>query len=60
MTKKVLGWRSLLNWRRVAVAAGTAGLIVADPHAMPYFRSHSRNLDDVNDTFDAPITARRL
>jgi membrane-associated phospholipid phosphatase len=41
----------------LAVAAGTAGLIVADPHVMPYFRSHSRNLDDVNDTFDAPITS---
>jgi membrane-associated PAP2 superfamily phosphatase len=34
----------------------TAGLIVADPHAMPYFRSHARNLDDVNDVFDAYIT----
>jgi hypothetical protein len=34
----------------------TAGLIVADPHAMPYFRSHSRNLDDINDVFDAYIT----
>ncbi|MGH9501357.1 MAG: phosphatase PAP2 family protein [Terriglobales bacterium] len=40
----------------LAIAGGTAGLIVADPHAMPYFRSHARNLDDVNDTFDAPIT----
>ncbi len=40
----------------LAIAWGTAGLIVADPHAMPYFRSHARNLDDVNDTFDAPIT----
>lgn len=40
----------------LAIVAGTAGLIYADPHAMPYFRSHSRNLDDVNDTFDAPIT----
>ena len=41
----------------LAIAGGTAGLIVADPHAMPYFRSHARNLDDVNDTFDAPITS---
>ena len=44
----------------LAIAGGTAGLIVADPHAMPYFRSHSRNLDDVNDTFDAPITSAEV
>jgi membrane-associated phospholipid phosphatase len=44
----------------LAVAGGTAGLIVADPHVMPYFRSHSRNLDDVNDTFDAPITSAEV
>lgn len=40
----------------LAIAAGTAGLLVADSHVMPYFRSHERNLDDVNDAFDAPIT----
>jgi hypothetical protein len=40
----------------LAIVGGTAGLIVADPHAMPYFRTHARSLDDVNDTFDAPIT----
>jgi membrane-associated phospholipid phosphatase len=40
-----------------AVASGTTGLIFADPHVMPYFRSHVRNLDDINDTFDTPITA---
>jgi membrane-associated phospholipid phosphatase len=44
----------------LAVAGGTAGLIVADPHVMPYFRSHSGNLDDVNDTFDAPITSAEV
>ena len=44
----------------LAVAGGTAGLIVADPHAMPYFRSHSQNLDDVNDVFDAPITSAEV
>ena len=44
----------------LAIAGGTAGLIVADPHAMPYFRSHARNLDDVNDTFDAPITTAEV
>lgn len=40
----------------LAIVGGTAGLIVADPHVMPYFRDHARNLDDLNDTFDAPIT----
>jgi membrane-associated phospholipid phosphatase len=44
----------------LAVVGGTAGLIIADPHAMPYFRSHARNLDDVNDTFDAPITSAEV
>jgi membrane-associated phospholipid phosphatase len=44
----------------LAVVGGTAGLIVADPHAMPYFRSHSRNLNDVNDIFDAPITSAEV
>ena len=44
----------------LAIAGGTAGLIIADPHAMPYFRSHARNLDDVNDTFDAPITSAEV
>jgi len=41
----------------LAIVGGTAGLIVADPHAMPYFRDHARNLDDINDVFDSPITA---
>jgi hypothetical protein len=44
----------------LAIIGGTAGLIVADPHAMPYFRSHERNLDDVNDVFDAPITSAEV
>jgi membrane-associated phospholipid phosphatase len=39
----------------LAVVGGTAGLIVADPHIMPYFRTHAGNLDDLNDTFDAYI-----
>jgi len=39
----------------LAVVGGTAGLIVADPHIMPYFREHGDNLDDLNDTFDAYI-----
>jgi hypothetical protein len=44
----------------LAIIGGTAGLIVADSHAMPYFRSHERNLDDVNDVFDAPITSAEV
>lgn len=44
----------------LAVAGGTAGLIVADPHVMPYFRSHSQRLDDLNDTFDASITTAEV
>jgi membrane-associated phospholipid phosphatase len=44
----------------LAITGITAGLIVADPHAMPYFRSHARNLDDFNDVFDAPITAAEV
>jgi membrane-associated PAP2 superfamily phosphatase len=40
----------------LAVTGITAGLIFADPHAMPYFRAHQRNLDDLNDVFDSYIT----
>jgi membrane-associated phospholipid phosphatase len=40
----------------LAIVGGTAGFIVADKHAMPYFRTHATNWDDFNDTFDAPIT----
>jgi len=41
----------------LAVVGGTAGLIAADPHAMPYFRTHAGNWDDFNDAFDGPITS---
>jgi len=34
----------------LAISGGTAGLIVADPHVMPYFQSHAQGLDDLNDT----------
>jgi len=44
----------------LAVTAGTAGLIAADPHAMPYFRNHAGNLDDVNDVFDGTITSAEI
>jgi membrane-associated PAP2 superfamily phosphatase len=44
----------------LAIAGTTGGLIVADPHAMPYFRSHARNLDDLNDTFATPITTAEI
>jgi membrane-associated phospholipid phosphatase len=42
------------------IAVGTAGFIVMDPHVMPYFRDHQRNLDDVNDVFDAGITSGEI
>ena len=45
------GWIPVL-----VVAGGTAGLIASDPHTMPYFRDHAKNLDDVNDVFDESIT----
>ena len=44
----------------LTIVGGTAAIIYADPHAMPYFRSHARNLDDINDTFDTPITSAEV
>jgi membrane-associated PAP2 superfamily phosphatase len=44
----------------LAVSGLTAGLIVADPHAMPYFRTHAGNLDDINDVFDPLITSAEV
>jgi len=35
-------------------------LIVADPHVMPYFQDHARNLDHLNDTFDSTITTAEV
>lgn len=40
----------------LAIAGGTTGLLYADPHVMPYFRSHASNLDDINDVFNSYIT----
>ena len=40
----------------LAIAAGTTGLILADKHDMPYFRSHQGQWDDTNDVFDSYIT----
>ena len=44
----------------LAVVGGTAGLIVADKHVMPYFREHAQSWDGFNDTFDAPITTAEV
>jgi membrane-associated phospholipid phosphatase len=44
----------------LAVVGVTGGLIVADPHVLPYFRSHQQNLDKFNDTVDSPITAAEM
>lgn len=40
----------------IAVTGVTAGLIFADPHAMPYFQKHQKNWDDFNDVF-GPLIA---
>jgi len=42
------------------VVGGTVGLIYADPHDTPYFRTHQRNWDDVNDVFDPMITTSEV
>ena len=42
------------------VVGGTVGLIYADPHDMPYFRTHQKNWDDVNDVFDPLITTSEV
>jgi membrane-associated phospholipid phosphatase len=47
-------------WPALAVAGGTTGLIYADPHVMPYFRSHAGGLDDLNDVFDPTITTAEV
>lgn len=44
----------------LAISGVTAGLIVADPHVMPYFRDHARNLDKLNDVFDPTITTAEI
>lgn len=44
----------------LSIAGGTAGLLVADPHVMPYFQSHAGNLDDLNDVFATPITTAEV
>jgi len=40
----------------LAIVGVTAGLIISDPHTMPYFRSHQRNWDDFNDVFNSYLT----
>lgn len=44
----------------LAIAGVTAGLINTDSHAMPYFRTHAQNLDDVNDVLDGTITSAEI
>ncbi len=44
----------------IAITGVTAGLIVADPHAMPYFQKHQRNLDDIDDIFATSATAAEI
>jgi len=40
----------------VLVVGGTAGLIYADPHVMPYFRNNAKQWDSFTDVFDPMIT----
>jgi len=44
----------------LTISGATAGLIVADPHVMPYFQTHSQNLDALNDTFGTYITTAEV
>jgi membrane-associated phospholipid phosphatase len=44
----------------LAVSGATAGLIVADPHVMPYFQSHRQNLDMLNDAFGTWVTTAEV
>jgi membrane-associated phospholipid phosphatase len=49
------------HWIPVLATAGmTAGLIYADPHIMPYFRRHQKNIDKINDGFDPMITTAEV
>ena len=42
------------------VVGGTAGLIYADPHVMPYFRDHAKEWDPFTDVFDPTITTAEV
>jgi len=42
------------------VVGGTVGLIYADPHVAPYFRTHAKNWDKPNDVFDPMITTAEV
>lgn len=44
----------------LSISGITAGLIVADPHVMPYFQDHAKNLDRLNDVFDPTITTAEV
>lgn len=44
----------------LAVVGGTVGLIYADPHVMPYFRTNAKSWDSFNDVFDPMITTSEV
>lgn len=49
------------HWVPVLAVTGiTAGLIFADPHAVPYFHSHAKNLDKLSDVFDPMISTGEI
>jgi membrane-associated phospholipid phosphatase len=44
----------------LAITGVTVSLLYADPHAMPYFSTHQKQLDDLNDVFDPTIAAGEI
>jgi membrane-associated phospholipid phosphatase len=49
------------HWIPVLLTAGaTTGILYADPHVMNYFRSHQKNLSDLNTTFSSGISAGEI
>lgn len=49
------------HWVPVLVTVGTtAGLLYADSHVLNYFRSHEKNLSDLNSTFSSEISAGEI
>lgn len=49
------------HWIPVLATVGaTAGLLYADSHVLNYFRSHEKNLSDLNSTFSSGISASEI
>ena len=49
------------HWIPVLLTAGaTTAILYGDPHVMNYFRSHEKNLSDLNSTFSSEISAGEI